>query len=119
MKLGRIGVFAAATVGAVAFAAAPASAHATITFHGNDYGHVNQTHTSVLVYDGECDGWYAEVEFRYRNYAGGPIESGSVLDANDCSIGTNSRNRYQITSYRVCESTYGGANSSCTGWRTT
>jgi hypothetical protein len=119
MKLSRLGAFTAATIGALAFAAAPASAHATTTFHGNDYGHVTDNHRRVLAYDGECDDHYVDVEYRYRVGTGSQIRLGNVRDINGCRIGNNSHLQTRIYSYRVCEAIYSGANISCSGWRTT
>lgn len=119
MKRAKAAAFAGALTGALVLTAAPANAHNSIVFHGSDWAAVNVAHNTITVRDGECDSNYVEAEFYYRSYSGGPVTWDHVIDGNGCPAGENVRNRYQITSYRVCETNISGAGSDCTGWRTT
>jgi hypothetical protein len=95
-----------AMVAAMAFAA-PASAHWTELFHGNDRG--TNDHSHFNIWDNECDGNRV-----YGNAYDASGYRGPAYDPDGCGGDYRHLDGLDFTSYRVCEE-----GVSCTAFKST
>lgn len=109
-RLRVVAIGLVATVAGLVALASPAAAHYAPIWHGNDLGQVTSTHTRVSIYDGECDGVNAVIQYQVT----GDSAVWQTMDLNGCTTGgsgfTLPSGRF-VTRARVCEGT------NCTGWQ--
>jgi hypothetical protein len=109
-RLGAAAAGVAATASGLIAFAPPAAAHYAPIWHGNDLGQVTSTHTTVSIYDGECDGNTVFIQYQ----ATGESFVRQTMDLNGCNTGGNSftvPSGRRVYRARVCETNVG-----CTGW---